>query len=156
MGDILDTLVDFFQQEDWTYEQLPDLPIFRLGMTGRNGKWVGYAQAREEQDQAVFYSVCPANVPEDRRMAMAEFMARVNYGLVIGNFEMDFHDGEVRYKTSIDVENDRLTPALVRNMIVLNLQMMDRCLPGIMAVAFGDVAPEEAVSRIQTSENLPS
>lgn len=54
------------------------------------------------------------NVPEDRRLALAEFLTRANYGLFIGNFEMDWQDGEVRYKTSIDVAGDRLSTALVQ------------------------------------------
>jgi hypothetical protein len=29
--------------------------------------------------------------------------------MIIGNFEMDFEDGEIRYKTSIDVEDDSLS-----------------------------------------------
>jgi len=33
-----------------------------------------------------------------------EFLTRANYGLNIGNFEMDFQDGEIRFKTAIDVE----------------------------------------------------
>jgi hypothetical protein len=136
-------------------ERVPDMPILRMGMNGKNGKWVSYAQAREEMDQFAFYSIAPVNTPEDRRAAMAEFLARINYGLVIGNFEMDYRDGEVRYKTSIDVEGDRLTPALVRNLVFLNLQMMDRCLPGLMGVSYGGLTPEQAALQIggETSGN---
>jgi hypothetical protein len=156
MGEIFDTMVEFFGQQEWNYEQVPDMPILRMGINGKNGKWVSYAQAREEMDQVVFYSVGPVNVAEDKRAAMAELLTRVNYGLVIGNFEMDFRDGEVRYKTSIDIEGDSLSTALMRNVVFLNLQMMDRCLPAIMSVAYGGLSPADTALQIGDSGNLVS
>lgn len=156
MGDIFDTMTEFFQQEKWTYDQIPDQPILRMGMNGKSGKWVGYAQAREDQDQFVFYSVLPVTAPADKRLAIAELLTRMNYGLVIGNWEMDFRDGEIRYKTSIDVENDRLSLALVRNAVYLNLQMMDRCLSAIMGVLYGGTSIDVALQQMEGSGAPPS
>ncbi|HLN64854.1 MAG TPA: YbjN domain-containing protein [Symbiobacteriaceae bacterium] len=153
MGVIFDTMEEFFQTEGWNYEKMENMPILRMGMNGKNGKWVGYAQAREEQDQFVYYSVCPVNVPEDKKSAMAECITRINYGLVIGNWEMDYRDGEVRYKTSLDVEGDNISSALVRNMVFLNLQMMDRCLPALMGVMYGNLTPEQAAVQIDSQGN---
>jgi len=156
MGDIFETMVEFFNREEWTYDQIPDQPILRLGMNGKNGKWVGYAQAREAQDQFVFYSVLPTTAPEDKRHQMAELLTRFNYGLVVGNWEMDYRDGEIRYKTSIDVEGDRLTTALVRNVVFLNLQMMDRTLPAIMGVMYGGISIDVALRQVEDQGGLPS
>jgi len=148
-GPIFDAVVRFFREDDWHFEQLPGKPILRLGFRGENGAWNCYAQAREAQHQFVFYSTLDVNVPPNRRQAMAEFLTRANYGLVIGNFEMDFNDGEVRYKTSIDVEGDRLTSALIKQMVYINVLMMDRYLPGIMSVAFGKADPAQAIAAIE-------
>ncbi len=146
---ILDAVVRFFQEDNWHFEQLPDKPILRMGFRGDNGTWRCYAQVREQQQQFVFYSVLEFNIPEDRRPAMAEFLTRANYGLILGNFEMDFRDGEIRYKTSIDVEGDRLTSALIRPMVYVNVLMMDRYLPGIMKVAYGGASPADAIAEIE-------
>jgi len=98
------------------------------------------------------YSICPIRAPEDKRPAVAEFLTRANYGLLIGNFEMDFEDGEIRYKTSIDVEGDRLSPALLRQLTYANVVTMDRYLPGIMSVIYGNVTPVEAIAQIERQE----
>ena len=45
--------------------------------------------------------------------AIAEFLTRTNYSMIIGNFELDFADGEIRYKTSIDVQGDFLRFELI-------------------------------------------
>jgi hypothetical protein len=148
-GSIFDAIVRFFREDDWHFEQLPGQPILRLGFRGKNGTWHCYALARESRHQFVFYSILDVHVPSNRRQAMAEFLTRANYGLGIGNFEMDFNDGEVRYKTSIDVEGDRLTSALIKHMVYLNVLTMDRYLPGIMSVAFGNANPAQAIAAIE-------
>lgn len=146
---ILDTVVQFFKEDNWKYQQLEGRPALKLGFQGDNGSWNCYAQAREEPEQFMFYSILDTNVPPDKRAAVAEFLTRANYGLYIGNFEMDYSDGEVRYKTSIIVKGDRLTPALVKNLVYLNVLMMDKYFPGIMSVVYGGVSPADAIAKIE-------
>jgi len=149
MSPILDTAAQFFKEDEWPFTQLEGKPILRTGFSGRNGQWNCFAQAREDQYRFIFYSVCPSNVPEPRRQAMAEFLTRANYGLIIGNFELDYSDGEVRYKTSIDVEGDELTSALIKQMVYANVMTFDKYLPGIMKVMYTDVDPTSAVNEIE-------
>lgn len=149
MTEIFDIVRRFFTDDEWYFLQMDNQPILQMSFQGKNGKWTCYAQVKEDQQIFFFYSVSPVNVPEEKRMAAAEFITRANYGLKIGNFELDFTDGELRYKTSIDVENDRLTTALVSNLVYANLWTMDRYLPGILSVVYGDVSPVEAVERVE-------
>jgi len=149
MGPILETAVRFFTEDDWKFTRIEGKPILSLPCSGHNGNWQCWAEAREEQQQFLFFSVCPVKVPEGKRGAVAEYLTRANYGLVIGNFELDFRDGEVRYKTSIDVEDAELTPALVKNLVYANLSTMDRYLPGIMGVIYGNLTPQQAISQVE-------
>jgi hypothetical protein len=148
MGILFDTLTEFFKDEGWDYQVLEHRSILRMGFSGENGHWPCLAQAREPQQQVVIYSICPLRIPEDRRNAIAEFLTRANYGLVIGNFEMDYDDGEVRYKTSLDVEDAEATSELLRHILYANVSAMDRYLPGILAVLTDSQTPTEAVTQI--------
>ncbi len=149
MSTILETVINFFDQDDWPFTPLGGQPVLRLGFQGENGQWTCYAQVREEQEQFIFYSLCPVNAPEEKRLAAAEFLTRANYGLFIGNFELDMNDGEIRYKTSIDVEGDRLSEALVRTLVYANVLTMDRYLPGLMSVLYGGASPAEAIAQVE-------
>lgn len=131
-GPIFTALVRFFAEEGWQVRWLQDTPVLSMPFEGDNGRWLCYAQAREEQQQAVFYSIAPFSVPVDRRLAVAEFITRANYGMILGNFELDFDDGEVRYKTSIDVDEAELATSLVRPLVYANVSIMDRYLPGLI------------------------
>lgn len=149
MAEILEALEKFFTEDDWNYTQLEGKTILRMGFRGKSGNWTCYAQAREEQKIFIFYSVSSINVPEEKRSTIAEFITRANYGLLNGNFEMDYSDGEVRYKTSIDVENDELTSPLVHNLVYANVWTMDRYFPGVMAVIYGNVPAADAIQQIE-------
>ncbi len=149
MSPILDIITQFFKEDEWPFTPLEGKPILRTAFSGKNGNWNCFAQAREEQYRFVFYSVCAVNTPENRRSAMAEFLTRANYGMIIGNFELDFNDGEVRYKTSIDVEGDELTTALIKQMVYANVLTFDKYLPGIMKVMYTEIDAAVAVNEIE-------
>ena len=70
----------------------------------------------------------------------------------IGNFEMDYGDGEIRYKTSIDVGDDRLTYALIAKLVEPNIAMMDNYLPGIMQVIVEGTTPLQAIELVEDTE----
>ena len=76
---------------------------------------------------------------------MAELLTRANYGTFIGNFELDYRDGEVRYKTAIDLEGTEVTSILCKQVVYANVYTMERYFGAILAVAFGGVDPAQAV-----------
>ena len=147
----LQAVAAFFTEDGWSFEQMPERPILRLPFQGKGGRWNCYAQIRvtREVEQILFYSVLPLNVPVEKRSAIAEFITRANYGMALGNFELDFNDGEVRYKTSIDVTDQDIAANLLRPLIYTNVLMMDKYMSGLIAVVYADVPPAEAVKQIE-------
>ncbi|OLT59690.1 YbjN domain-containing protein [Moorena bouillonii] len=146
---IFTAIVNFFESDQWQFVNIPETSALRLLFRGENGQWTCYAQAREEQRQFVFYSMCPVKAPENKHLAITEFITRANYGMIMGNFEFDLDDGEIRYKTSIDVKEDNLSLALIKPIVYANVMTMDEYLPGIMAVIESEVEVKEAILRIE-------
>jgi len=148
-GTIFNTMVRFFREDDWNFRELEGRAILSMGFSGENGAWTCRALADESSSGMRFYSVLDSRVPSGKRQAIAEFITRANYGLKIGNFEMDFSDGEVRYKTSISVQGGRLTTEMVKHLVYLNVLMMDRYFAGIMSVVYGGATPAAAITKIE-------
>ncbi len=144
-----DTLGTFLRDDEWYPQELEGKPIYRVGFSGHNGQMTCYAQVREDLEQFLFYVLSPVKAPEESRPAVAEFITRANYGLRIGNFELDYSDGEVRYKSSLDYEGVVLSYELIRNAIYPAVRTMDRYLPGLIKVIYGDPSPAEAISEIE-------
>ncbi len=149
MGRIYDGFIQFFKQDDWPYQEIEGRPLIRTGFAGKNGEWACFAQAREDMEQFVFYSIAPVKAPAEKQAAVVEFLTRANYGMIIGNFEFDYSDGEVRYKTALDVEGGDATFPMLRNLIYINVRTMDRYLPGLMKVIYTDIAPADAIREIE-------
>lgn len=157
MAALIDLVERFLEQDEWYPERHLEEDLLRASFNGENGRWQCLVRVRQNA-LVMFYSICPVTVPAEYRPAMAEFLTRANYGLAMGNFEMDFEDGEVRYKTSIDVERiplDLLEQSawgldLFKDIAYPNVLMMDRYLPGIMRVIASNEAPAAIVAEIES------
>ncbi|MBA2941269.1 YbjN domain-containing protein [Paenibacillus sp. CGMCC 1.16610] len=115
---------DYLKRMELPFEWV-DETIARLSFSGENGEWIVLVRTDEEKQICIVFSIYPALVPEEQRTEVAKFLFEENYDLVIGNFEMDATDGELRYRTSIDVENDRLTMELFNQLFTTNVVIMD-------------------------------
>ncbi len=144
------TLGEFLEGDGWHPQRLEDRHIYRMLFSGKNGDYRCYAQIKVDLEQLMFYVVASVNAPEMVRPAIAEFITRANYGMRIGNFELDYGDGEVRYKSALDFEGEVLTDKLIRNAIYPAVMTMDRYLPGLMRVMFGGLTPFEAIQEIES------
>jgi hypothetical protein len=147
-GRLLQAAVSFLDDEGWHPQVIEEEATVRSGFAGSNGNFVCYGHGMEETEQFVFYSVGPVPVPPGKRQAMAELLTRINSGLVLGSFEMDFDDGEVRFKTAIDVEDAELTPALLRGVIYGNVFPMDVYLPAILSLVYSETTPLQALALV--------
>jgi hypothetical protein len=146
---IFQAMVNFFKEYDLSFQKIEENQALALGFEGKNGKYKCLAIAREEEHQMIFYSVCPLNATKSKLQAIAEFITKANHGIIIGNFELDFNDGEIRYKTSIDVEDETLTSTLIKQLVFTNVAMMDKYLPGIRSILEDNESPDEAISQVE-------
>jgi hypothetical protein len=145
-GELLADLRTLFRENGWPFSDVRGAPVLFSELSGTLGRWKFYAQVVEEQDLILLYSVCPFLVPEERRSEVSEFLTRANYGLAAGNFELDFADGEVRYKTALHRHVDGLDAATLKRAVRANGIAMETYLPGVGAVITG-TAPVPALER---------
>lgn len=145
----LATLHQFLVDDGWFPQDLDERAGYRVIFGGKSGKMLCVAEIRTELQQFIFHVLFPSRVPENLRIAVAEFITRANFGLRIGNFEMDFFDGEVRYKSSLDFEGETLNPRLIRNAIYPAVHTMDQYWPGLMSVVYGGKSPNEAIAEVE-------
>ncbi len=146
-----EALGKWLEDDDWHPVPIDGMLAYRTGFAGDNARVVCIAEVRAQQ-QFLFYALVPNKVPEERRLPVSEALTRANWGLRIGNFEFDFGDGEIRYKSSVDFEGELLSPALIRNAIYPAVATLDHYLPAIMAVAYGGKDPAEAIAEIEKPE----
>jgi hypothetical protein len=134
---LLDALRQAFIENRWPFAEVQGAPALVSELSGPQGSWKFYAQAVDEQELVLLYSICPLRVPPERRREVADYITRTNYGLAAGNFELDFTDGELRYKTALHVHGDALDSPLLRRVVRANGLAMETYLAGVGAVIAG-------------------
>jgi hypothetical protein len=144
---VADAVHAFFAAEDWPVAEAGD-DVIETAFEGTSTVWPVRVHVFEDDVRAVIVSAFPAPVPEEHRAAVGEYCNRANFGLAVGNFELDVDGGEVRFRTSVDAEGSTPDAALVRNAVVANVLTMDRYVPGLLAVLEG-TSPADAVEDVE-------
>lgn len=149
---IANAVTDFLTEDDWHFSFDEDLGIFRfdLSLKGKLKK-VNYIVDIKD-DEYLVYVISPIGADENdpNMMAnMAEFICRANYGLKMGNFEVDFDDGEIRFKVHVLCKGITPTAAMIKKSIYCPATMFDHYGSGIVDIIFNDVSGKTAVEKCE-------
>jgi hypothetical protein len=141
---LMDTVRSLLDGHGYAY-QLLDAHTLHVALRNTHGLYTFYFTADDSRDFLRLLGSYGPYVPVDRRQAVAEALSRINARTVIGNFELDFEDGEIRFRASVDVEEGILSEKMVGNMLAFTMNAMERFHDALMRIAFGDVDPELAL-----------
>jgi hypothetical protein len=141
-------LASWFHAQGWPVQRGANPLLVVTTYRGTHHHWEVQARAFEDLRIVVFSSICPLKVPPDRLAVAAELCCRANCHMLVGNLELDWDSGELRLRTSLDLENDRLSPSLLNQLVAANLLQLDRLMPALTSVIQGDSRPAEALAVI--------
>jgi hypothetical protein len=100
---------------------------------------------RSKPCQAVIYAYHPLIIVSSMRPIALELMGRINHGLAIGNFEMDFNDGHIRFRQGIDFTDVILAKEMLRNAVELAFGSLATYHTPLVRTLFDDCSPIEAL-----------
>jgi hypothetical protein len=153
---IANAVNNFLIEDDWKYSFDEERGIFKFGLNLKGKlKKISYIVDIKE-DEYLVYAVSPLGADEDdaKMMAnMSEFICRANYGLKMGNFELDFNDGEIRYKIHVLCEGIVPNFATVKRSVYCPASMFDRYGSGIVDIIFNDVSGKTAVKKCENDSD---
>ena len=90
-------------------------------------------------------SLCANETDQNQMQKIAEFLGRANMNLKFGNFELDYNNGTIRYKTYTDCEGIIVPNEIIDRSIKFGPAMFDAYGKGIGKILFGDVSVKEAI-----------
>ena len=134
---LLPVVLSVFQGRDWPHEINESEGIVEMSFEGEHGQWRFVAMVREKLGQVICYSILEEAVSPPRMDEAMRLATIVNNGLAVGSFELDLSSGEWAFRTSIDVEGDRLSEALFESLADANLAQFDRHFAAISALNDG-------------------
>ncbi len=146
-------LEDYLQQEELEYHldnTDPDriLVVFQTKQLSNVSLDITILNSRT----VLFLSRMPINIPPQYRMEVCEFITRVNYGVVLGGFELDLDDGDLNYKIvgTVSRTTDLDQEAFCR-LLYLGNSMLDKYASGILSILYGGKSAKQAYEFITKS-----
>jgi len=133
------TIAAFMDEAKRPYQGEAESGILTTEINGDDGSWRVYIQITDDDEarRVVVHAQLPARIPDGNRVNVAELLTRINYDLIVGNFELGLDDGEVLFKTTLDLADGMLTQAMFERMYLLNGQIMNQYFPQILSVGYG-------------------
>jgi hypothetical protein len=107
------------------------------------------ADVRIDYERFLYYLNFRERAPATHRKQTMEFVTRVNFDLVIGNFELNLDDGSVRFKSSIDFTGAELTATLIRDAIKSAMDAVEQYADALVEVMRGE---KRAVRALREAE----
>ena len=98
-------------------------------------------------DLVLVMAQLPVFGPIYRRPALCEAIARANYGLYLGNFELDMADGELRFKSSLPVNDAEPSDTQIRRLISNSIGVVAHYGPALLDVACTELEPAMAIEK---------
>lgn len=149
MQPLFETVKRFFEQDGYEFRQLAGHQALEMGVSGDHGSFRLVCVVDPDRTILRFLTFVEGKVPTARRRDVMEYLTRANYGLLLGNFELDVNDGEVRFKCAIDVEGGEITHTQYQNMLFVSVSMVDRYFPGLQRVIQGSADPAAAIAEVE-------
>jgi hypothetical protein len=108
------------------YSIVENEPIIMFRYTSK-GNYQCIIDVDDEAKTVIIYTILGSLVELEKRDRIAQLLTRINFGIQIGNFEMDYYDGQIRYKTSNKYEGIKdFDDSFIENLIVINLITTDK------------------------------
>lgn len=139
-------LYDILVQDGWEFDFDKKNEIIKLEVRGFSTSFYSYLFVDEEQESLLCNTHIREKIPSGKRLEVCDFMSRVNYELANGNFEMDMDNGEIRYRTYLDLKDAEPSKEQILNILWNSVLGFDTYYPGLMKLVYCDYSAKEAAA----------
>ena len=124
--------------------------VFILKYTDSDSFYSQIVHEIRVEDEMV-YALMTFPVSAKAKMAeIVEFVTRINYGLKLGKFQVDYSDGEIRFCYTESAEGlNAASEAVTTRLVLVPVKMNQWYGRGIAELLLGSCTPEEAIKHCE-------
>ncbi|KAB2951959.1 YbjN domain-containing protein [Heliorestis acidaminivorans] len=133
----LQVICEYLKSNEYNFKVIVDEghPVIRVQLNGNDCNWETFIHLiSEPNERCIILSICPEKAQEKQLYEIVSLLMTINYTLSFGNFESDIDDGEVRFKTALDINHITFTPDIFGQLFYNNVVTMNKYLPSILNV----------------------
>ncbi|MBX3001178.1 MAG: YbjN domain-containing protein [Caldilineaceae bacterium] len=146
--DPLDAVAAYLNEDGWSWRRQEGEDSLITGVAGENGSFLCQIVWDVANRYLIAYAALPIITDPQHRSAMMEFVTRANYGLLIGAFELDLDNGELRFRNTLYTDLAYPSSQQIAELLYTTASVTDDYLPGILQVNDG-IAPQIALSAVE-------
>lgn len=151
---MINSVRDFLDGDDWNYDFESDNNLIRTGINldcklNSINEVIAFSDAGFQ-----VYAMIKLDADEETRPKVMEYITRANYGLRLGNFELDLEDGEIRYKVYTNTKGmTELPQEIVEDAIIVPAMMFDRYGDGLATLMMGFSDPATEIEKAEKDDD---
>jgi hypothetical protein len=149
---MIDTVRSFLSSNRWLIEPFGDDTAIGSSYQGRNGNWPLMIETDEDSGLLICRSGIPILIPPAHRPQVGLLIGRINYELLVGNFELDMNDGDLRFRSSMRSWKSDISAEDCALLLVSHVNTVDDFLPALRAAAQGADA-DAALARFDDTDD---
>lgn len=128
------------------------------------GRWIRFIHLATDEDiqhvllmldvappQLTAYVIIRLDDAAHHAVALSQVIARANYGLLPGCFEIDLDSGETRFRSTLNIRADTINPREVAQLLSDALMMTKTYAPAFRKVIQSGVSPLDAIEEVESS-----
>ena len=159
-GPVTDMVREYYDRQDWRYEFDPGTKAFRMRMSSTCVDSYQMITFIRDEEWFTTLTVFPIRIPEEKRPLIEELIARANFGMILGCFEMQPRNGLLQFRNTCLCGDTELDMTVLERHIDVGFRMCNRYGPAILEVLYGGVSPADAVRKAeadipQKNDDLP-
>lgn len=131
--------------QKWKYDAIRDKYVIHFAMGLKCRLQVVRVWVEVKDTCIAVYAVSPLRADAECRPRAAEFITRVNSGLLLGNFDMNYATGEIRYRSVLSAKSTLPHMDDVERTVDMAFLMMDKYGNGLYKLMKGSGSPETLV-----------
>jgi hypothetical protein len=141
-------LCDALTQMDLEYYVHPTKPNVLIGIRMTNVNPILAISFKEGRPVLRLRFHVPLVVPEERRVAVGQFLHALNFRIDFGTFRLDPHDGELQFFIGHDFTGATEFPAeMLSRMMLISQATIDGFFPALARVIFAGMNPDQALEQ---------
>ena len=145
-----EVLKSYLTKHSWQYERVEGHTALSSSGSDDICPIIYYFQI-VKNEQFLFYIKPVLTLIPEMLPSVVEFIARANFGMRIGNFELDYQSSQICFRSSINFNGTPLTDPLIGGAISPALEAYAEFFPGLANVIAGVETPKQAINRIEYS-----
>lgn len=131
-SEIIDIVAEVLTADGWTVARTDDGTQLFFRATSGHLSW-NVAIIATEDSRIVVYSFVPYGAGRSLN-ELDEVVGRLNFGMILGNFEVDPDDHSLRFTTGIGVAGVDITEQTVRELCYPNFATVERYANALQAL----------------------